>query len=233
MPPAPHRVEIESVGTSNSRLSSRIAALSGDPSIHGIRVSGWHLHRGEETYEFNELAPDKDVDCKTPRRMFELLSGGSMYSEPSVGAIWRLIRSVLKEKSLPETTIAVLGQFHDPVMKILAAKDNFGTVKRSASIRSENIDLVRQADVIVTSCGLDRQQLRQDQVAVDRSGRWDSREMPADLIEMLPLMRAFATWRAIFTLAKRVPFENLLLGIIWRQGGLDPRNGSQLDLLLQ
>lgn len=225
--------EIESVGTSNSKLSSRMETLSEDPSIHGIRVSGWRLHRGEDTYQFNELAPTKDIDCKTPRCLFELLTGSSMYSEPSAGAISRLIGSVVAGQSPAETTIAVLGQLHDPVIRILAASNHFGTIIKSGSICSENIDLVRQADVIVTSCGIDRGALRQGQIIVDRSGRWDSRDVPADLIEMLPLVRAFATWRAIFTLARRVRFINLLRGIISRQIGLDPRSSSDLDNLLR
>jgi 5,10-methylene-tetrahydrofolate dehydrogenase/methenyl tetrahydrofolate cyclohydrolase len=225
--------EIESVGTSPRKLSDRMAILSSDPSVHGIRVSGWRLQRGEETYEFGELAPAKDIDCRTSHRLLEELRGGSMCTEPSVGAIRRLIRSVITEKPRQEISIAILGQLHEPVMQILVANNYYGTVIKSESIRSENIDLVRSVDVIVTSLGPDNRYLGQGQVIVNRNLRWDSREPPPDLTEAAALMRAFATWRSIFTLASRERFMNLLRGIIWRQGGLRPKDSSELDRFLR
>lgn len=223
--------DIESIGIDYFKLSSRVATLSQDPSIHGIRVSGWHLHRGEETYRFHELEPAKDIDCRTQDRLFQLLAGGSMFWEPTAGAIRRLIQNALAEKSLKETSIAVLGQLHEPAMKILAANSIFGTVVKSDSVRSENIELVRKVDVVVTSLRLHPEQFRQGQVIISRGMSLES--PTADLIEMLSLMRAFATFRSIFTLATRVPFDNLLLGIIWRQGNLDPRSSSELARLLR
>jgi hypothetical protein len=120
------------------------------------------------------------------------------------------------------------------MMKMLAAaSEHFGTVVKSESVRPENIDLIRGVDAIVTRSRLKGQHLREGQVIIDTSFRWDFLAgVGDDLIEIVPLIKAFAGGRAISTLVPRVRFLNLIHGIIHGQRVIDSRKAFGIFELL-
>jgi len=227
-------------------LAGRLSELSRDPSVHGIRARGWHLHRGEEDYVYNELAPHKDIECKTHQRNYEHLQGHAPgFIRPELGAIRRILRRTLPIR-LDAATIALPIGEHSfnwmlplaPILGSLSA--NVVMIRR---LDAQALECLGRADAIITSFGkhgyLDHKCVREGQIVIDLE-RWEEERGPyfkaygeergdANVDAIRAIVAAIAERSGIFLIAKRQIFLNLLYQFLLGRGD----DGLRIDKLLR
>jgi len=137
---------------SQDELLSRVKALSGDPSVHGILVQLPLPKHLDENSVLDALDPAKDVDALTPYNAGLLLSGRAHLVSCTPSGVMLLLKEYVGDITGKEAL--VIGRsllFGKPAAQLLLAANATVTMAHS---RSKDLPgLARRADILVAAIG--------------------------------------------------------------------------------
>ena len=135
-------------------LLSRIAALNGDPAIHGILVQ-LPLPKGfDEKKVIDAISPEKDVDGFTPVNVGRMLIGERCFLPCTPHGILKLIE--FAGLDVAGRHAVVIGRSNivgKPVAALLSRKEANATVTLCHTGTRDLASFTRQADVVVVAAG--------------------------------------------------------------------------------
>ena len=135
-------------------LLSRIAALNGDPAIHGILVQ-LPLPKGfDEKKVIDAISPEKDVDGFTPVNVGRMLIGERCFLPCTPHGILKLIE--FAGLDVAGRHAVVIGRSNivgKPVAALLSRKEANATVTLCHTGTRDLASFTRRADVVVVAAG--------------------------------------------------------------------------------
>jgi methylenetetrahydrofolate dehydrogenase (NADP+)/methenyltetrahydrofolate cyclohydrolase len=140
-------------------LANAIAALNGDPTVHGIIVQSplpWKSRsidgRFVDDYLLELIAPGKDVECVTPHNLGLVLAGRSTLAPCTAVAVVEMARAAIGDLKGVETVVVgastIVGK---PVAQLLCTAGATVTICRS-TCRDLGFH-TRRADLLVVAVG--------------------------------------------------------------------------------
>jgi 5,10-methylene-tetrahydrofolate dehydrogenase/methenyl tetrahydrofolate cyclohydrolase len=201
-------------------LTDRLTLLSRSPAVHGIRIKGWNLHRGEENdLLYHYLEPRKDIDCRTNTHAYEHLQGyaGRMV-KPQIAAVLKILSKTLVG-GYSNKTIAIVSaddnSYKASLIHPLAAilRNRRATIISCSPSSPDATKLIRSADAVITSVGkpryLNRDYVREGQTIIDLQG-WGEQGGDTDLPDIEHLVSCVANHIGLFSIERRQPFVNMI-----------------------
>jgi methylenetetrahydrofolate dehydrogenase (NADP+)/methenyltetrahydrofolate cyclohydrolase len=208
-------------------MPDRLSVLSRSDAVHGIRIKGWNLHRGEEDeWPYKYLEPRKDVECRTDLQVYAHLKGYPwLMIRPQIGAILKVLNSTLAGDYSNKTIAIVTGDQADDavLLRSLAAilRNTRANIITCSPSNSEASRLVRSAHAVITAVGkpkyLNRDYVSEGQTIIDLRG-WRDEDGDADLTDIEHVISFFVNRPGLFAIERRQPFVNMMKSFLSGRG---------------